>query len=200
MSSLADSERTPRSWKETRRNSGPSLTPVLCSSLSPLDSFAAKYDAILSFAAFFSHVPWLGFYAMLIPLVAGPLQAFLGRCREFAIKRMLQGSEKRDLFYYLVLRFIRSAPFLEITSSQNHEDRTHEPSPPIHQLVDDGVLAIVAGSDTTSTALTSFFYCFLTHPEIHAALLSEVDNCYLDGETTLNTSRHGKLPYLDAVL
>ncbi len=69
------------------------------------DPLVAQYDIILSFAAFFSHVPWLGFYAMLIPLVAGPLQAFLGRCREFAIKRMLQGSEKRDLFYYLVRGF-----------------------------------------------------------------------------------------------
>ncbi|PIL32204.1 cytochrome P450 [Ganoderma sinense ZZ0214-1] len=145
--------------------------------------FWAQLDSGVIFAAFFSHVPWLGFYAMLIPLVAGPLQAFLGRCREFAIKRMLQGSEKRDLFYYL-----------------NHEDQPNRPSPPIHQLVDDGVLAIVAGSDTTSTALTSFFYCLLTHSEVYAALLQEVDNCYQDGETTLNTARHGKLPYMDAVI
>ncbi|KAI1783878.1 high nitrogen upregulated cytochrome P450 monooxygenase 2 [Ganoderma leucocontextum] len=145
--------------------------------------FWSQLDSGVIFAAFFSHVPWLGFYAMLVPFVAGPLQTFLARCKEFAIKRMVQGSEKRDLFYYL-----------------NHEDQPNRSSPPIHQLVDDGVLAIVAGSDTTSTAMTSFFYCLLIHPEIHAALLSEVDNCYLDGETTLNTARHGMLPYLDAVI
>ncbi|TBU25227.1 high nitrogen upregulated cytochrome P450 monooxygenase 2 [Dichomitus squalens] len=145
--------------------------------------FWSLLDDGVVFAAFFSHVPWLGFYVMLLPMVAAPLQAFLSRCREFAIRRIKQGSTNRDLFYYL-----------------NNEDQLHSPPPPLHQLVDDGVLAIVAGSDTTSTALTSLFYCLLTHPKAYAAVVTEVDNCFSEGETTLTTACHGKLPYLDAAI
>ena len=94
----------------------------------------------------------------------------------------------------------RGHHYVVFTPRQSHEDQPDEPPPPTHQLADDGVFAIVAGSDTTSTALTSFFYCLLAHPEVYANLLSEVDNSYSDGETTLNTARHEKMPYLDAVL
>ena len=43
------------------------------------------------------------------------------------------------------------------------------------QLVDDGILAVTAGSDTTASALTSIFFCLLTHPDVYSLLREEVD-------------------------
>ena len=83
---------------------------------------------------------------------------------------------------------------------QNQEDLPDVPPPPMQQLVDDGVLAIIAGADTTSTALTSLMYCILTHLEVYARLQEEVDKFYPQGEDALDTKHHRNMPYLSAVM
>ena len=75
-----------------------------------------------------------------------------------------------------------------------------EPPPPPRQLYDDGVLAVVAGSDTTSSALTSVFNCLLTHPEAYARLQEEVDQFYPAGEDAFSTKHHRGMHYLQAVM
>ena len=70
----------------------------------------------------------------------------------------------------------------------------------MQQLVDDGVLAIVAGADTTSSALTSLTYLLLTHPDAYEKLQAEIDKFYPAGEDALNTKHHRDMPYLTAVM
>ena len=67
-------------------------------------------------------------------------------------------------------------------------------------MIADGTLAIVAGSDTTSSVLSSIFYCLLTHPEAYVRLRAEVDAYYPPGEDALNTKHHAEMPYLNAVM
>ena len=75
-----------------------------------------------------------------------------------------------------------------------------EPTPPLSEVIADGTLAIVAGSDTTSSVLSNVFYCLLTHPEAYARLRAEVDNYYPSEEDALNTKHHADMPYLNAVM
>ena len=70
----------------------------------------------------------------------------------------------------------------------------------MEDLTDDGVLAIVAGADTTSIALTSVAYCLLTHPDAYACLQAEVDKFYPAGEDALSPKHHRDMPYLTAVM
>ncbi len=58
----------------------------------------------------------------------------------------------------------------------------------------------MAGSDTTSVALTSIFYCILTNPAVYATLLAEVDKYYPPGEDASVTTHHRNMPYLQAVM
>ena len=83
--------------------------------------------------------------------------------------------------------------------SKNNEDGA-EPAPPLSEVVADGTLAIVAGSDTTSSVLTSIFYLLLTHPETYAQLRAEVDRYYPAGEDPFQTTHHAAMPYLNAVM
>ena len=67
-------------------------------------------------------------------------------------------------------------------------------------LVDDGILAIIAGADTTSIALTSITYCLLTHPDVYERLQAEIDKFYPAGENALSPKHHRDMPYLTAVM
>ena len=59
---------------------------------------------------------------------------------------------------------------------------------------------MVAGSDTSSSAITSVFHCLLSHPEAYAALQDEVDRFYPQGEDVCNTANHREMHYLTAVM
>ena len=84
--------------------------------------------------------------------------------------------------------------------TQNQEDLPNTPAPPMQQLIDDGVLAIIAGADTTSSALTSLVYCLLTRADVYARLQAEVDKFYPAGEDALSTRHHREMVYLNAVM
>ena len=73
-------------------------------------------------------------------------------------------------------------------------------APPMKHLVDDGILAVTAGSDTTASALTSIFFCLLTHPDTYASLQAGVDKVYTKDEDSLVTKHHKDMVYLGAVV
>ena len=55
-----------------------------------------------SIATFFGHVPWLGVYVGKIPAATGNLMVLLNNCADRVKARLKRGSEKKDLFHYLV--------------------------------------------------------------------------------------------------
>ena len=62
------------------------------------------------------------------------------------------------------------------------------------------MLAIIAGADTTSIALTSIAYCLLAHPDVYARLQAEIDRFYPAGEDALDSKHYRDMPYLSAVM
>ena len=70
----------------------------------------------------------------------------------------------------------------------------------MQQVVNDGILAVVAGSDTTSVALTCTVFCILTNPDCYAILQAEIDKFYPRGEDPFITGHHHHMPYLHAVM
>ena len=101
---------------------------------------------------------------------------------------------------WCVLPLICPRCHLTPQNQQNNEDLPGEDPPPERHLLDDGTLAMVAGSDTSSSAITSVFHCLLSHPEAYAALQEEVDRFYPQGEDVCNTANHREMHYLTAVM
>jgi cytochrome P450 len=62
------------------------------------------------------------------------------------------------------------------------------------------VLAIVAGSDTTTVTLSNVFYYLMTDRKSYKRLQEEVDRCFPPGEDVLNSKHFVDMPYLDAVV
>ncbi|EJF55985.1 high nitrogen upregulated cytochrome P450 monooxygenase 2 [Dichomitus squalens LYAD-421 SS1] len=143
----------------------------------------ALLDEAMFISTFLGHVPWLGVHFGKIPAATGNLNILLNNCAECVKARLKRGSQRKDLFHYL-----------------NNEDLTDKAAPPMQQLIDDGVLAIVAGADTTSSALTGLMYLLLTHPDAYQKLQAEIDKFYPAGENALDTKHHRDMPYLTAVI
>ena len=83
---------------------------------------------------------------------------------------------------------------------QNNEDLPESAAPPPSDVIDDGILAVVAGSDTTSSTLTNFFYCVLRNPKTYQSLKAEVDKYYPAGDNPYSTQHHSNMSYLQAVM
>ena len=86
------------------------------------------------------------------------------------------------------------------TLPQNAEDEPECAPPAFAQVVDDGILAVIAGADTTASALTSIFACLLAHPDVYATLQDEVDRFFPPGADACATAHHKEMSYLNAVM
>lgn len=83
---------------------------------------------------------------------------------------------------------------------QSNEDGSEKVSPPKEVILADAVLALVAGSDTTTTVASSTFYSLLRNPEAFARLKAEVDKFYPPGEDSLDPQHYPEMHYLEAVM
>ena len=68
------------------------------------------------------------------------------------------------------------------------------------QVVSEGIVAVVAGSDTVSSALTSIFFCLTAHPEAYKRLQDEIDRFYPPAQDPCDTQYHREMYYLSAVM
>jgi cytochrome P450 len=69
--------------------------------------------------------------------------------------------------------------------------------PTVHS---DGLLAVMAGSDTTAAAFTTLWYYLLRDPLTLDRLRNEVDAYFPSGEEPLDFTRMVNMPYLNACM
>ncbi|KAF9261536.1 cytochrome P450 [Marasmius fiardii PR-910] len=129
---------------------------------------------------FMSHVPWLGRLCYRLPprLFSG-LNAFRRNSHERAMKRKAQGSERKDLYYYLL------------------DEGNPDAKVPEAQVISDGSSAVLGGSDTTASTMTLICYHLTTRPKVYERLKQEID---ASGEGWNDGSVLAKMPYLNAVM
>ncbi|KAH9056336.1 cytochrome P450 [Lactarius vividus] len=87
-------------------------------------------------------------------------------------------SRAPDLFYYL---------------SGEGLPESERPSPA--DVAKDGSLAIIAGSDTTSSVLTAVLYCLLCNPSAYERLQAEVDEAFPSGEEPLDVTKLSQMEW-----
>ncbi|KAG5730825.1 Cytochrome P450 67, partial [Termitomyces sp. T112] len=131
-------------------------------------------------AIFMSHVPWLGALFLQFPNLAKDLKAFREHAKKCAIARKKRGSPHKDLFHHLI-----------------DEDGVASIPPTVVEVVSDGGLAIIAGADTTSSAITNLVYFLLTNPNTYKRLQEEIDTL---GDNVMDYAKQAHLPYLTAAL
>ena len=72
--------------------------------------------------------------------------------------------------------------------------------PPLDEVAKEGALAIVAGSDTTSGALTATLYYLLRNPAAYDRLQEEVDTAFPAGEEPLDVTKLSQMEWLNGCM
>ena len=87
-----------------------------------------------------------------------------------------------------------------LTSLQSNEGSTEGDRPSPGYLAANGVLAIIAGSDTTATALAATLFYILRHPTAYQRLKEEVAANFAEGEEPTDVSKLAKMEWLNGCL
>ncbi|THH23060.1 hypothetical protein EUX98_g8119 [Antrodiella citrinella] len=137
--------------------------------------------------AWVGHVPWIQPLLGLLGKVLGEgwsWKALQNFGAETVRTRMTDGSSKRDLFHYLM-----------------DEDDLEAVKPQIQVVAVDGILAIIAGSDTAAVALSHTFYFLIRNPRAMKRLREEIDSQYPGAtDPTLDFAKQAEMPYLNACI
>ncbi|KAF7312845.1 hypothetical protein MKEN_00968500 [Mycena kentingensis (nom. inval.)] len=131
-----------------------------------------------------SQVPWIVSTLHFLPAVTQNTKRLRNFGAACARKRYAAGpKEDKDLWYHLM-------------DEEGHE----KVKPTVPEVVADGVLAIIAGSDTSAVALSAFIWCMLANPAVYKRVQLEVDAVYPDADAVFDSDKHLELVFLTACL
>jgi hypothetical protein len=83
---------------------------------------------------------------------------------------------------------------------QSGEELPEAERPSVNDVAEDGRLAIIAGSDTTSSVLTALLYYLLLNSEAYEHLQEEVDSAFTSGEEPLDALKLSHMEWLNACM
>ncbi|KAF8218320.1 cytochrome P450, partial [Mycena galopus ATCC 62051] len=127
-------------------------------------------------------LPWIVGTINLFPRVAREIQQFNDFGQNLAIQRMKNGAvATMDLWYHLETGLEKAKPTLEISAS-------------------DGIVAIVAASDTTASTLSSIVWFLLSNPEHYRRVQEELDSVIVDADDSFDVNKHEELHFLSACI
>ncbi|KAF9075642.1 cytochrome P450 [Rhodocollybia butyracea] len=133
--------------------------------------------------ALVSHIPWFFYLGNKLPGVTQSTLKMRKYASEWVAGRLRKGAEVKDLWYHLT------------DEAAMEKDK----QPLMNEVIADALVAIVAGADTTSVALTNFFWMMLTNPAHYKLVQEEVDRVYMEADAT-DISKQSDLKYMSACL
>jgi cytochrome P450 len=132
---------------------------------------------------------------------SGSLQRATAFGRGSVLKRLKVGANRKDLFYYLVRQHvIYSTNSSDWNRLQSGEELPETERPSFNDLAQNGTLAIIAGSDTTSSILSAIIYYLLLNPAVYERLQEEVDSAFPNGEEPLDAVKLSHLEWLNGCM
>ncbi|QBZ61995.1 hypothetical protein PoMZ_10869 [Pyricularia oryzae] len=127
------------------------------------------------------------YYAILLCIVPKKLLQMRERQYMFGVERINRRLEQTDTDKTDFMSYILQAD--------------DEKGMTVEEMYTSAQVLIVAGSETTATALTSGTYFVLSNPDVYARLRAELDAAFAsEADITLQSTQRSHLPYLHAVV
>ncbi|KAH8104189.1 high nitrogen upregulated cytochrome P450 monooxygenase 1 [Phellopilus nigrolimitatus] len=141
-------------------------------------------DQQMKAQAILQRLPWSAHALHKLPVVVAGMAKFTKFVNDCINQRKERGPLEKDLFYHLV-----------------NEEAGPSAFPSHDMAVEEGKLAIVAGSDTAATTMSGVFFYLLANPEVLARLRVELDEAFPPGEgDPFDLATLAELPILNAVI
>ncbi|KAJ3873159.1 high nitrogen upregulated cytochrome P450 monooxygenase 2 [Lentinula edodes] len=159
-------------------------------------AFAANFDALrnndanhfqknmeraLLTPALTMQIPWSVAIVQAFPWLSTSLRSF-GAFAVSQAKLRASNESRKDLFYYL--RSYSDVPQDSLFAF----------------IVSNAVLAIIAGSDTSASALCNAIYYLVANPKDMQTLQQEIEEAFPDSGTNIDIQKLDKMPWLNAVI
>jgi cytochrome P450 len=126
------------------------------------------------------------------------------RIQEFTQERVSQrlqsGANRRDLFYHIVSTDVKLASSTHRNCLQSGEELSKSERPSAQDLQMEGLLAIIAGSDTVNGSLVCAIYYLLCNPVVYERLQDEVDAAFPSGEEPLDMMKLSQMEWLNGCM
>ncbi|KAJ7461561.1 cytochrome P450 [Mycena latifolia] len=134
-------------------------------------------------ASLTGQIPWILPTLHLLPQIGRIVREFNQFGQGLAIQRMEKGGSVKDLWYHLA-----------------DEAGLEKNKPTLENSAADGIVAIVAASDTTASTFSSLIWFLLSDPDYYRRVELEIDNVFADGDDPLDVSKHEELTFLSACI
>ncbi|KAJ7311575.1 high nitrogen upregulated cytochrome P450 monooxygenase 2 [Mycena albidolilacea] len=135
-------------------------------------------------ASFLSgQVPWILGTLHLFPQVGRQIQEFNDFGQNLAIQRVKNGAGRMDIWYHLA-----------------DEAGLEKEKPTLETSAADGIIAVIAASDTTASTLSSLVWFLLSYPEYYRRVQQELDSVIVDGDDPFDANKHQELHFLSACI
>ena len=105
-----------------------------------------------------------------------------------SLKRSKMELKRKDIFYYMVSQNAKLCSAWdphELPSMKGEESGTSGSD--FEMIAQNCILAMVAGSDTTASAMSNAIYLLLSHPEKYQKLRQEVDTAFAEHGIDIHT-------------
>ncbi|KAF8205448.1 cytochrome P450 [Mycena galopus ATCC 62051] len=150
-----------------------------------VDGVGERIRGFMKASAVLAQIPWILNTVNLFPQVGRTIQEFNDFGQGLAIQRMKNGAKNgsKDLWYHLA-----------------DEAGLEKEKPSLETSAADGIIAVVAASDTTASTLSSLVWFLLSNPEHYRRVQSELDSVIGDGDDPFDVKKHQELHFLSACI
>ncbi|KAJ6460901.1 cytochrome P450 [Mycena sanguinolenta] len=149
-----------------------------------LDGVGERIRGFTKASYLIGQLPWILGILHLFPQVAREIQQFNDFGQNLAIRRMKNGAVgTMDLWYHLA-----------------DEGDLEKEKPTLKTSAADGIVAVIAASDTTTSSLNSTVWFLLSNPDQYRRVQQEVDTVFVDGDDFFDVSKHQELYFLSACI
>ncbi|KAF8205675.1 cytochrome P450, partial [Mycena galopus ATCC 62051] len=146
-----------------------------------VDRLGERIRGHLKASNLLAQVPWIVRTVHLFPQVGRIIRESNEFAQNLAARRMKNGAVVPDLWYHLATGLEKEKPTLETSAA-------------------DGIVAVIAASDTAASALCSVVWFLLANPECYRRVKQELDRVVVDGDDPFDTNKHQELHFLSACI